>query len=287
MSLYADLHLHTRFSDGTYAPEEVARQAAALGFSAIAVTDHDTVNGVAATEAACAAQGLSFLHGVEISAQFDRMEVHITGLGIRLDCPHLMECLGRLRRGRLERGRLIIERLKAEGVTLDVFSMDARMESEGALGRMHIARALAQQGYAKTVQQAFDKFLNPGRRAYVPKARMECVAAIEAIHAAGGLAFLAHPGIGTVYKSLARILRHSFDGIEAYHSKHSPGQTEEFLELARERNCLVAGGSDCHGHAKGVTPEMGKVHVPIVYIERIQEALAARGAGAVDNQERA
>ena len=271
---YVDLHLHTSCSDGSDPPREVVRRAAGLHFAAIAVTDHDTVAGTDEAAAASRDLGLEFLPGVEISAQCDRAEVHVVGLGIDPPQGPLMETLAALRNARIERASQIVERLHRLGVPAHLAEPPCLLIDDGAVGRMHIARQIVDAGFAVNVQQAFDKFLNPGRPAYVPKERVSCEKAIEVIHAAGGLAFIGPPGIGTLYEHLGRLTVLPFDGIEVYHTKHSPGQVDQFLQLARDLRWLVAGGSDCHGSAK-TAPEMGKVRVPYEHYERIRDRLDA------------
>lgn len=177
------------------------------------------------------------------------------------------------RQARIEQ---IVARLNALGICLDGEKLGGGMPLGATPGRMHVARGLVTLGYAASVQEAFDRYLNPGRPAHVPRSRPSCEQAIEVIHEANGLAFLAHPGIGAAARLLDRLLALSFDGLEAYHCKHSPGQVQEFTELARARGLLVAGGSDCHGGAKS-EPELGKVRVPHKYYERICSVLEARG----------
>jgi len=275
VSAYVDLHLHTRFSDGSDAPAAVVHRAAELGFRAVAIVDHDTVSGVSEAETAAREFRLGFLRGTEVSVTFDRKELHVVGLGIRLDCDPLLAALETLRQHRAERAAEIFARLDELGVSINPEEVKARA-GHSAIGRLHIAQELHARGVTKTVQKAFDQYIGSGRGAFIAKESLPCGEVIDLIHEAGGLAFLAHPGIGvTTQKRLPRLLQLPFDGIEVYHSKHTPGQVTAFTELAKERKLLISGGSDCHGAAKGGPPDLGKVRVPYVHFERILEALGA------------
>lgn len=269
---YVDLHLHTNHSDGSDTPGEVAAYASGLGIAAIAITDHDTIDGVATGALAAQEAGIGFLRGVEISARFERNEVHVIGLGIDPGCGVLQAGLQALQTARNERALQILERLQALGIPIDI--VQVRRWSWGAvLSRMHIARELKAMGVTKSTQDAFDRFLNHGRPAHVAKYTIPVEEALDMIHAAGGLAFVAHPGLSkSTRKHLQGLLELPFDGIEAYHISHTPGRVLEFLGIASERNLLVCGGSDCHGVIKGHR-EMGKVKTPESHYRRIVERL--------------
>lgn len=268
---FVDLHLHTTYSDGSDPPETVVARACSAGASAIAITDHDTVAGVAPGRAAALSAGLEFISGVEISAKFKYREIHVIGLGIDESERTLVAGLGALCDARTNRGVDILARLAHLDIVLPAF--DASRAAGNALGRMHIARALTDAGYVKKPQEAFDRYLNAGKPAFVPKENMPIERAIELIHGAGGLAFVAHPGLGKyVRKSLPQLLEMPFDGIEAYHISHTPGRVEEFTALARERGLLIAGGSDCHGTIKGKAL-LGSVQVPESVLDAILERL--------------
>jgi len=274
---YVDLHLHTWYSDGTNPPSRVVERAAALGIAAIAVTDHDAVAGLDEARSAADRAGIEFLDGVEISAGADRLELHIVGLGIHPDDPALGAALRRLQQARSRRADKIIARLNELGVPVRRANIEART-ANGVIGRLHIAQEVEALGFVKTVQGAFAQYIGAGRPAYVPKERLPCTEAIDVIHGAGGLAFLGHPGIGGIKNHLEKLLRFPFDGIEAYHSKHSPGETEGFTLAARDHGLLVAGGSDCHGSAKKRKAEMGTVRMPYEYYRRVKETLAKNAA---------
>ena len=267
-----DLHLHTNRSDGTDAPARVVERAVEIGLAAIAITDHDTVAGVLEAESAARDYGLGFLRGVEISTQWRQGEIHILGLGVDVEHAPLLAALEQFRDARASRADRILEKLNAVGVSISREDIEMTGSEGSAIGRLHVARAVHRLGFASTVQDVFDKFIGANKPAYVERVRVASPKAIDLIRDAGGLAFLAHPGIGAARKGLKRLLELPFDGIEVYHSKHAPGQVERFAGIARERNLLISGGSDCHGSAK-TEPEMGKVLVPYEYFERIQRAL--------------
>lgn len=273
---YADLHVHSCYSDGADTPMRVAERACKLGFAAISLTDHDTVEGVGEAEAAAREHGMEHLSGVEISARFQNLEVHILGYGINAGNQTLLAALSDLRRERDLRAVRMAAKLAPLGIELDMDAIRAEVR-RGVIGRMHLARKIHELGKAKTVQDAFDKYIGRGKPAFVPKEAVTADAAIALIHTAGGLAFLAHPGIGKeVERRLPQLLTLDFDGIEVYHSKHTPGQITTFTMLAVERDLLISGGSDCHGEGKREPADMGKVRLPHYHVLRIQEAVRAR-----------
>lgn len=275
---WVDLHLHSLCSDGADSPERLVARAASLGLQALALTDHDTTAGVTAARRAAAKHGLGFLSGIEISAEFKGREMHVVGLGIDIAEKALEELLSTLAAMRRQRTHEILDRLHRIGLTLDpglIMNRDTAM----TLGRMHIAVRLYEMGAAKTVQGAFDRFLNPGRPAHVPKRLPPAVQAIATVQAAGGLAFLAHPGLGNWRRRrVEALLELPFDGLEAWHISHTPYMTRTFMEMAEARALLVSGGSDCHGGIKGDKPTLGLVRVPYACYADIVERLETRKA---------
>jgi len=277
---WVDLHLHTNHSDGSDAPSRVVERAAALGMSALAVTDHDTVSALTEAQEAARALGVELLPGVELSTMYGYIEIHIVGLGIDYQDPVLLEALNELHEARSKRVDAILERLNALGVDLTRAEVEAQASGGEAatLGRMHVAMALHAKGITRTVQQGFDRYIRRGRKAYIPKRAMTCRKAIDLIHEAKGLAFLAHPGVGTTLgKLILRLINElPFDGVEVYHSKHTSGRATQFLQIAQEHNLLVSGGSDCHGTATHPTPDMGKVRLPYRFYEAILQRLSPK-----------
>lgn len=269
---WVDLHLHTNFSDGADAPKAVAGRAADLGASAIAITDHDTLGGLAEAQAACAARAIEFLPGVEISSHIGAHELHILGLGVDPVNVALGNKLSEMAGVRMERAHTMAAKLNKLGVPVDFSAIKARLQG-GVIGRMHLAQAVVGLGYAATVQDAFEKYLKAGRPAYVARESISAREAVDAVHAAGGLAFVAHPGIGRIDSRFDVLLELPFDGIEVFHSKHAPDQQKRFAALAEKRGILVTGGSDCHGGIKGDPLLMGSVRTPYEVYTRIRERL--------------
>lgn len=271
---YADLHLHSTYSDGADTPKRVVERAAQLDIAALALTDHDTTDGVEEARAAAEALDIGFLAGTEISASFEGREMHVLAYGI--DCAsaalqRLLQILAQMRQERIAR---ILERLEAVGIPIREKAEGSEF-AESMTGRMHVAVLLHQMEQVPTVQAGFDRYLNRGRPAFVPKLLPEASEVIEVIHEARGLAFLAHPGLGkTLKKRLNKMLTLPFDGIEVWHTSHSREMREQFLQIADEQELLISGGSDCHGSMKGEAPTMGRVKTPMSCYERICERLA-------------
>jgi hypothetical protein len=264
----ADLHLHSAFSDGTYTPEEIVGRAEALRLQAVALTDHDTVEGCERMAAAAAQAGLEFIPGAELTAELDGHELHL--LGYFLDChhPRLLAALARFQDVRQNRIREMVVRLNELHIPLAaeaVFAL-ARCRSPG---RPHVARALVQARFCRDLDEAFERFLKKHRPAWVPKFKMSALEAMGLIHAAGGLAVLAHPGLNRLDGMIPALVAAGMDGLECFHTKHSAAQAEHYLRLAAQHDLLVTGGSDCHGQSKG-RPLLGTVRLPYSYVTRLK-----------------
>ena len=277
----ADLHLHSHYSDGSDSPARVVERARETPLSAIALTDHDTIAGAQEARQAALLSGLDFLLGTEVSCSFQGKEIHVLVYGFSTSPGPFLTALDQLTNARNLRAEKILARLEEAGAHLE--EADARRFTQGrAITRMHIAAALREKGYTKGVQEGFDRFLNFGRPGYVSKELLPVAEALDLAHAAGGLAFLAHPGLSKfTRKNLPRLMDFPFDGLEAYHISHGVDHTRRFLDYAAEKKLLVSGGSDCHGTRKKA-PEMGKVHLPWDHYLRIRDRLAhSPGSGVI------
>ena len=244
---FADLHIHSSYSDGVYTPRELAFMAKAAGITVMALTDHDTLKGLPEMEKAAKEADIDFIPGVEFSARWENRQVHIIGYGIDQNNALLLERLADVRNARRSRLEKIIKRLHEMGMDVEV---PVPEEGQRAVGRPHIARALVVQGYVKTVQEAFDKYIGEGKPAYQPQTKMTPPEAVMLIHQAGGLAVQAHPeeiGDRVLAVKLLDVL--AYDGMEVYHPSAKDNETEGFwLQVAREHKLLITGGSDFHGN---------------------------------------
>ena len=266
--MYADLHLHSLFSDGTYAPEEIAAHAHRLALAAVALTDHDTVEGCAPCALACERFHIEFIPGTELTAEQNGNELHILGYFVDIYNPELLAEIAKFQAVRQNRIREMVARLNQLNVPLEAETVFA-MANCRAPGRPHVARALVKEGLCSSLDEAFERFLKKDRPAWVPKFKMSAAEGIRLIHQAGGVAIMAHPGLNRTDDLIPEMVEAGLDGIECFHTKHSTNMSEHYLELADRFNVLVTGGSDCHGLSKG-KPLIGTVKLPYQHVEKLK-----------------
>lgn len=270
-----DLHLHTTLSDGTLTPEETVARALELGVYAIAITDHDTVDGVRPALAAAEGTDLQVLPGVEVSVDYRATEIHVLGFFPDLDYEPLLESMRRIREGRVERAEKMVAQLQASGIPI---TMEQVLEQagEGSVGRPHVAKVLAKLGAVATEADAFREYLGRGKVAYVPRYKLGPVEAVRLIADAGGMPVFAHPGLSHCDPMIDELMPHGLLGLEAYHTDHTPSETRKYLNMANRRGLFITGGSDSHG-PRGVVPvEIGSVYVPDECADRLVEWAGAR-----------
>lgn len=247
-----DLHIHTTASDGTYTPEQVVRQAERKGFSPIAITDHDTMDGVDEALRAGRQYGVEVIPGVEISAGVE-LEVHILGYGMLPDHPVMVEMMEDMRAARIERMVRMIENLQRMGVPITQQEVEA--EAEGAIGRPHIARVMIAHGVVPDVRTAFREYIGVGAPAYAERRKMTSEEVIRNIRAAGGVPVLAHGGLLKLTQVelngwIDAMVRVGLMGLECYHNAHTPAMERFLRGAAEKRGLLVTGGSDFHGETR-------------------------------------
>lgn len=246
-----DLHVHSTFSDGCDSPSELVDAAISLGIKALALTDHDTIDGVGEFLASCRKSNLSGIAGVELSAYVPFGTLHILGLGFNPANEALGNMLLRVRDGRDERNHRILEKLNELGVALTWEEVQSFAGDE-VVGRPHFAQAMIARGMAESVAEVFERFLQKGAPAYVDRFRPAPAECVELIRNAGGIPVIAHPlsweyDIPALEAGLLELKEAGLLAIEAYHSSHSGGDVVELLRLANKHKFLVTGGSDYHG----------------------------------------
>jgi len=271
-----DLHTHTTASDGRCTPAELVARAKTAGVDVLSVTDHDTTAATSAAAAACAAAGIEFVPGIEITAVVDDKDVHVLGYFIDSESAPLAAFLAEQRRRRVDRITQIIDRLAALGIALDAESVlrPGRDDRSKAAGRPWVARALVAAGYVADTREAFDRFLAAGQPAFVPRIGPAPAEVFDHIHASGGIASLAHPGLLRRDDLIPEFTRLGLDALEAHHSKHTFHDIERYLLIADQEQLSVSGGSDYHADPSHDTGGPGSVSLP----QDAFEALKARSA---------
>ncbi len=253
-SKIVDLHTHSTASDGTLSPEELISMAQKVGLAAVALTDHDTIGGLAEAEVAARALGVEFIPGVELSALYEGGTFHILGYFIDYQSSYLRERLEYLQRARAERNPKIIRKLQELGIDITMEEVEAI--AGGQIGRPHIARLLVEKRVCANIHEAFERFLKTGAAAYVPKERLSAPEAIDLIHKARGLAVLAHPVTLNISRPealkafVANLVAQGLDGIESYYSDHDEAFTALCHQIAKDLSLVETGGTDFHGANK-------------------------------------
>ncbi len=277
----ADLHVHSTASDGSHEPSELPAMAAKAGVAALALTDHDSVEGVAAAGEAAAAVGVELVPGVELTGYAPRadgtgeMEVHIAGLFVDATSPVLLGRLRDLRAARVERIRQMSRKLGELGMAMDSEDVLRRADG-GSVGRVHFAQQMVAQGYCRDLSEAFQRYIGADCPAYVAKEKMTPAQAIALVQAAGGCSALCHPALLPDFESyLEELVEQGLDALEVHCPVHTPQDERRLLEMARRFALAVTGGSDFHGAAK---PEIriGQETVSFVELDRLKQRARQR-----------
>lgn len=268
--LRADLHIHTTASDGLLRPEEVVALAAKQGLSAIAITDHDSTEGIDAALAAAAKHGIRVIPGVEISTDVPRGEVHVLGYCLDHHHPELKATLDRMRSSRQRRAQRMVAKLARLGIRI---SMERVLElaAGGAVGRPHVAQVMVEAGYVASSSEAFERYIGRTGPAYAEREKMTPEEAVALIARLGGLPVLAHPAdIEDLEARLPGLLAAGLVGMETYYSEYAPEVIERLVGLAAKHGLIATGGSDFHGGEKaGITYELGSGSVPFEAVEQL------------------
>jgi len=283
-----DLHLHTTASDGVMTPSEIVNYAKNKGLQAIAITDHDTVEGLKEGLLEGERIGLEVIPGIEISAEHSPGSMHLLGFFIDIHHPILKERLEYLQRARAERNPRMAEKLNKLGIDI-TFDEVLKASGGGQVGRPHFAQVLLEKGYVRSFQEAFERFLKKGASAYVEKMRFSAEESIHFINEANGVAVLAHPntlqlnGYSELENLILRLVKEGLRGIEAYYPEHSALEVAQYKTLAERHGLLVTGGTDYHGIEKNgldIGVGRGEMRLPYSIVENLK---ATRNRGLRSN----
>lgn len=270
-----DLHAHTTASDGTLAPRELVRLAVRHGVRVLAVTDHDSTGGVReALDEARRLPPLEIVPGLEINCDVPGAEIHVLGYCVDWEAPWFQEFLGAQREERRQRVYRIAARLAELGVPIEPADVFALVK-EGSAGRPHVAQAMVDRGYVKSVREAFDRYLSLHGPANVPRRRITPVEAIRIIRRARGVPVLAHPGLANRDELIPELVEAGLLGIEAFYPEHSSGQITTYREMCARFGLVATGGSDFHGPRIGGVRHPGVQPVPESAWQELRRRLAS------------
>lgn len=258
-----DLHMHSTASDGAYSPSEVVQIALTNNMDVIALTDHDTLNGITEAQQAAASTKLEVLAGVELSSEDESGDRHVLAYLVDPNHQPFQALLSDLRGSRVERAQRIVQKLHDLGINVSLERVYA-IAGTGAVGRPHVAKAMLEQGFVSSLQEAFDKYLADDGPAYVPHFKLDPKRAIQMVHDAGGVVVLAHPGrYPTDFRPIVEsLIPLGLDGVEAFYPEHTPEMTDQLRLFARQHNLIMTGGSDFHRREPDGSARIGSVKIP-------------------------
>ncbi len=278
-----DLHAHTNYSDGTFTPAEVLKLALERDLSVVAITDHDTIDGLGEAFDAGEANGVQVVPGVEFSAEYEGASLHILAYWIDLSDEGLLAELRRLNDTRFRRGELMVEKLQALGHELS-FERVREIAGGGLIARPHVAQAMVEAGIVPDEKTAFDLYISDDGPAAVPKHALHPLDAVDLIRTAGGACVLAHPGMWRGQDSvpdglIADMAARGMAGLEVDHTDHTTEQRERYREIAHRLGLVVTGGSDCHGDRYDPV-RLGCATTDPEQLEALHDVRGARGSGS-------
>ena len=271
-TIRADLHLHTSYSDGVYAPREIVDKARAAGIFTLSITDHDNVGGFDQAVEYGKSVGVEVIPGVELSAAMGEKDVHILAYFIDCKSRSLLDYLSFFRYERLKRAERIVEKLNKINIPIKFESVQEQA-GVGSLGRPHIASVMMEEGFIDSYREAFSKYIGVGGPAYEKKYQLSPEEAIRLIAESGGLSFLAHPGKYTSEVELALLIKAGLDGIEVVHPSHNEARQEHYRSVVSQYFLLESGGSDFHGGKRNDEAAFGTFWVPIQVVDAMKKRL--------------
>ncbi len=268
---YADLHIHTNFSDGSMSPQDVLQAAYDNGIDCIAISDHDTIMGIPVAVQHAKKYGIEVIPGIELSTEINGKDVHILGYLFDYNNTSLIEKLNQMQNVRIDRMRKMIDKLKELGIDgIELDEVCALAESD-SVGRPHLAMVLKKKGIVPDIKKAFERYIGDGGPAYVPKYKQTPIEAIKLIKSVGGVAVLAHPMLTNVDELIPQFVKAGLVGIEAYYPNCSEKVIDFYKRIAAKHGLVVTGGSDAHGETTMHAP-IGKIKIPYELVEQLKQA---------------
>lgn len=267
---YADLHIHSTYSDGNLTPEEIINIAIERNVKYISITDHDTLSSQYITK--CHYSDINIIPGIEFSTEYeDDIEIHILGYCIDVDNPTLKNVVEKLKASRVKRVESIITKLKDIGINIDI--NDLCVNSISTLGRSHIAQLLVKKGYSENFKLAFKNYLIEGKAGFVKREKIYYKEVLDIIKKSGGIAVLAHPGDIPRQMELDNLLKrlkcHGLSGVEIYHPSHNNEKINTFYNLAKKHKLIITGGSDCHSISNKNSSLIGQYGVNEIHLNKL------------------
>ncbi len=269
-----DLHMHTIYSDGRYTPTATVEYAAEKNLTAISITDHDSFDGLGEAAKRATELEIELISGIELSCTHEESDIHMLAYFVDPQHHPLADKVRFYQEERLKRGLMIVQKLNEIGIDLRMDTVKA-MAGTGVVGRVHVADALLKEEFVHTFDEAFNRYLGYHAPAYVPKTFFDPVDAIALVHEAGGIVVMAHPGTVRRDDAIPYLVEIGMDGIEVFHSKHTPAQVRHYKAIAEKHKLLTSGGSDWHGRSDP-RADMGNQKVPYAILSRMKEYLTTR-----------
>lgn len=278
MSGLIDLHVHSNCSDGTYTPAELVDYAIEKGLRAFALTDHDTTEGIKEAQEAAKGRGIEVISGIEFSTNYFNRDIHILGLGIDPEDVHFQEWLIKFQNSRDLRNEKMIANLREAGIDITWEEMERRYP-DAVWTRAHFARYMIDEGYVKSSEDAFARYIGDRARCFVPREKVTPFEAVQLIHAGGGKAVLAHPllyhmGSSTLETLVSELAKQGLDGLEAIYSKNRWNDEMHMIQLAKRHGLKITGGTDFHGGNKpglDLAVGYGKMKIPYELWEQLNQ----------------
>lgn len=265
----ADLHIHTKYSDGNLSVEEIFNLASEKGIDLISITDHDNISAIPEAKILSNNTGIEFIKGVELSAEFNDKEIHIINYSFDQNSEVLINYLDEFSSRRVARLKQMIYGLNEDGIEISIDDVLNNGTTTLSVGRPHIASVLVDKGYARNIREAFKKFIGDNKKYYIKKENEPVERILEIIKLSGGKSFLAHPAQYLRGAELKKLLEMGFDGVEVVHPSHTKYDSNYFVGIAEEFDILQSGGSDFHGKYSQDFENFGKYYIPYYKIDSL------------------